>query len=94
MELTLWRNLTQLNINNGDVLVCKKVRVNDFGGKNLTSTTESKIYINPIVSDFPDISKEIQSLKIFSEQNELNKGINQENKDNNEYNNNPLIDKK
>ena len=88
MELTLWRNLTQLNINNGDVLVCKKVRVNDFGGKNLTSTTESKIYINPIVSDFPDISKEIQSLKIFSEQNELNKGINQENKDNNEYNNN------
>lgn len=33
MELTLWRNLTQLNMNNGDILVCKKVRVNDFGGK-------------------------------------------------------------
>ena len=57
--------MTQLNISNGDVLVCKKVRVNDFGGKNLTSTTESKIYINPIISDFSDISKEIQSLKIF-----------------------------
>ena len=76
MELTLWRNLTQLNINNGDILVCKKIRVNDFGGKNMTTTTESKIYINPIISDFPDISKEIQHLKIFSEQNELNKGIN------------------
>ena len=87
MELTLWRNLTQLNINNGDILVCKKVRVNDFGGKNLTSTTESKIYINPIISDFPEISKEIQSLKIFSEQNKLNEGINPENKSNNENNN-------
>ena len=88
MELTLWRNLTQLNINNGDILICKKVRVNDFGGKNLTSTTESKIYINPIITDFPEISKEIQSLKLFSEQNELNKGINQEQKNNNENNNN------
>lgn len=84
MELTLWRNLTQLNINNGDILVCKKVRVNDFGGKNLTSTTESKIFINPIITDFPEISKEIQSLKVFSEQNELNKGINQEQQNNNE----------
>ena len=82
MELTLWRNLTQLNINNGDILVCKKIRVNDFGGKNMTTTTESKIYINPIISDFTEISKEIQQLKIFSEQNELNKGINtKENKD-------------
>jgi len=88
MELTLWRNLTQLNINNGDILICKKVRVNDFGGKNLTSTTESKIYINPIITDFPEISKEIQSLKLFSEQNELNKGINQEQKNNNENNSN------
>ena len=75
MELTLWRNFTQLNINNGDLLVCKKVRVNDFGGKNLTSTTESKIFINPPPENFPDISKEIQALKVFSEQNELSKGI-------------------
>ena len=90
MELTLWRNLTQLNVNNGDILVCKKIRVNDFGGKNLTSTTESKIYINPIITDFPEISKEIQSLKIYSEQNELNKDINQDEKNsnnNNEINN-------
>ena len=90
MELTLWRNLTQLNVNNGDILVCKKIRVNDFGGKNLTSTTESKIYINPIIIDFPEISKEIQSLKIYSEQNELNKDINQDEKNsnnNNEINN-------
>lgn len=75
MELTLWRNFTQLNLNNGDLLVCQKVRINDFGGKNLTSTTESKIFINPQLSQFPDISKEIQALKMFSEQNELNKGI-------------------
>jgi len=75
MELTLWRHFTQLKINNGDLLVCKKVRVNDFGGKNITSTTESKIVINPQIKDFPDISKEIQALKNFSEQNELNKGI-------------------
>ena len=52
MELTLWRNFTQLKINNGDLLVCLKVRVNDFGGKNLTSTTESKIFINPPIQDF------------------------------------------
>ena len=73
MEVTLWRNLTQININNGDILVCKKIRVNDFGGKNMTTTTESKIYINPIISDFPDISKEIQQLKTFSvrERNDL-----------------------
>ena len=87
MELTLWRNLTQLNVNNGDILVCKKIRVNDFGGKNLTSTTESKIYINPIITDFPEISKEIQSLKIYSEQNELNKDINQDEKNSNNNNN-------
>ena len=87
MELTLWRNLTQLNMNNGDILVCKKVRVNDFGGKNLTSTTESKIYINPIISDFPEIAKEIQSLKLFAEQNEINKGINPQSDNNNNDNN-------
>ena len=83
MELTLWRNLTKLNYNNGDILVCKKVRVNDFGGKNLTSITESKIFINPITTDFPEITKEIQTLKIFSDQNELNKGNNQDLKNNN-----------
>ena len=99
MELTLWRNFTQLNLNNGDLLVCQKVRVNDFGGKNLTSTTESKIFINPPLSDFPDISKEIQALKTFSEQNELNKGIidsNSNNKENttiNSNNNNNSFDK-
>ena len=87
MELTLWRNLTQLNMNNGDILVCKKVRVNDFGGKNLTSTTESKIYINPIITDFPEIAKEIQSLKLFAEQNEINKGINPQSDNNNNDNN-------
>ena len=87
MELTLWRNLTKLNINNGDILVCKKVRVNDFGGKNLTSITESKIFINPITSDFPEITKEIQTLKIFSDQNELNKGNTQDLKTNNNNNN-------
>ena len=86
MELTLWRNLTQLNMNNGDILVCKKVRVNDFGGKNLTSTTESKIYINPIITDFPEIAKEIQSLKLFAEQNEINKGINPQSDNNNNDN--------
>ena len=87
MELTLWRNFTQLKINNGDLLVCLKVRVNDFGGKNLTSTTESKIFINPPISDFPDISKEIQSLKLFSEQNELNKGISEINENDTTNNN-------
>ena len=87
MELTLWRNLTKLNVNNGDILVCKKVRVNDFGGKNLTSITESKIFINPIINDFPEISKEIQTLKIFSDQNELNKGTTQDLKNNNNTNN-------
>ena len=87
IELTLWRNLTKLNYNNGDILVCKKVRVNDFGGKNLTSITESKIFINPITTDFPEITKEIQTLKIFSDQNELNKGNNQDLKNNNNTNN-------
>jgi len=86
MELTLWRNFTQLNINNGDLLVCKKVRVNDFGGKNLTSTTESKIFINPPPENFPDISKEIQALKVFSEQNELSKGIVEPNPNENKNN--------
>ena len=75
MELTLWRNFTQLNINNGDVLICKKVKVNDFGGKNITTTNDSKIFINPNQNSFSDISKELKSLKLFSEKNELSKGI-------------------
>ena len=83
MELTLWRNYTQLNINNGDVLICKKVKVNDFGGKNITTTNESKIYINPNPNNFLDISKELQALKLFSEKNELSKGIKETNNNNN-----------
>ena len=90
MELTLWRNLTQLNLNNGDVLVCKKVRINDFGGKNLTSTTDSKIIINPPGEQFPEITKEIQALKIFSEQNELTKGIIKKNPNSNMNINNKI----
>ena len=90
MELTLWRNFTQLDINNGDILVCKKVRVNDFGGKNLTSTTDSKIFINPTGGNFPDIAKEIQALKNFSEQNELNKGIIEKNTHIDNYNKNNI----
>ena len=93
MELTLWRHFTQLKINNGDLLVCQKVRVNDFGGKNITSTTESKIVINPQLKDFPDISKEIQALKNFSEQNELNKGIIDTNNLLNSNNNNNSFNK-
>ena len=75
MELTLWRNFTQLNIKNGDILICKKVRVNDFGGKNITTTNDSKIFINPNPNTFPELSKEIEALKNFSEKNELSKGI-------------------
>ena len=90
MELTLWRNLTQLKFNNGDVLVCRKVRVNDFGGKNLTSTTESKIFINPIPSDFPDLTQDIQNLKIFSEQNEFSKGLFSSNNKNDSDNTNKM----
>ena len=94
MELTLWRNLTQLKFNNGDVLVCRKVRVNDFGGKNLTSTTESKIFINPIPSDFPDLSQDIQNLKIFSEQNEFSKGLFSSNNKNDSDNTNKMENEK
>ena len=97
MELTLWRHFTQLNINNGDLLVCKKVRVNDFGGKNLTTTSDSKLFINPSISNFQEIAKEIQELKNFSEQNELNKGIidnnSSDNIDNNNSNNNMSLNK-
>lgn len=75
MELTLWRHLTQLKINNGDILLIKKVRINDFGGKNITSTSDTKIFINPLISQFPFLSKEIENLKNFSEKNKLNQGI-------------------
>ena len=85
MELTLWRSLTQLHINNGDVLICKKVRVNDFGGKNITTTNDSKIIINPNPNDFRDISKELQELKIFSDKNELSKGIKEQNNNANQF---------
>ena len=75
MELTLWRHLTQLKINNGDILLIKKVRINDFGGKNITSTSDTKIYINPLISQFTFLSKEIENLKNFSDKNKLNQGI-------------------
>ena len=37
-------------------------------------------------TDFPEIAKEIQSLKLFAEQNEINKGINPQSDNNNDNN--------
>ena len=74
MKLTLWSNFTFLNINIGDLLICKKLRVKDFKGKYLNSINETEIFINPSISDFPNIYEKIQNLQKFLEINKLNKG--------------------
>jgi replication factor A1 len=82
IELTLWKNFANLNIENGNILLIRKGRINDFGGKNITSVNESSIEINPEIKEY---EKEINSLKEFYKNITLNN-----NEDNNKDNNNKI----
>ena len=62
IELTLWKKFANLEIENGNILLIRKGRVNDFGGKNITSVNESNIEINP---EIKELENEINSLKNY-----------------------------
>ena len=80
IELTLWKNFANLNIENGNILLIRKGRINDFGGKNITSVNESSIEINPEINEY---EKEINSLKEFYKNKILNNNENDINDNNN-----------
>jgi replication factor A1 len=60
VECSLWRDHANLDIKNGDVLFMKFMRVGEFNGKNLGSSLDSMILINPN-------AKEALELKAFCE---------------------------
>ena len=94
IELTMWRNFAEIDLNDGDILLCKKVRVNDFNGKNITTTNETNIDINPKNNSI--YNEEIEEIKkVFNNENfnlkKNDKIINsKENKNNNNNNNNKI----
>lgn len=59
IELTLWRQFANMNIQRENVLLLKKVRVGDFNGRNLSSLNETNITISPTE---PSLKIEIDEL--------------------------------
>lgn len=47
IELTLWRQYANINIQKENVLLLKKVKVGDFNGRNLSSFNETSIIVGP-----------------------------------------------
>jgi replication factor A1 len=58
VEVTLWRDFTDLIIEPGDVVALKTVKVGDYGGRSLSSVDNTQISINPINSE--KLKKNIQ----------------------------------
>ena len=96
IELTMWRNFAEINLNDGDILLCKKVRVNDFNGKNITTTNDTNIDINPKNNNiYNDEIEEIKKAFInenFDIKNNNDKIINSRENKNINNNNNTKID--
>lgn len=59
IELTLWRQFANMNIQRENVLLLKKVRIGDFNGRNLSSLNETNITISPTE---PSLKNEIDEL--------------------------------
>jgi replication factor A1 len=51
VEVTLWRDFTDLIIEPGDIVALKTVKVGDYGGRSLSSVDNTHITINPPHSD-------------------------------------------
>lgn len=51
VELTIWRDFTDLIIESGDVIALKSVKVGDYGGRSLSSVDNTQIIFNPYNSD-------------------------------------------
>jgi replication factor A1 len=47
IELTLWKEFSDLIIEPGDVIAMKSVKVGEYGGRSISSVDNSKIVINP-----------------------------------------------
>lgn len=62
IELTLWRQFANMNIQRENVLLLKKVRIGDFNGRNLSSLNETNITISPTE---PSLKIEIDELVKF-----------------------------
>ena len=62
IELSLWKNYSDLDLKINDVLMCKCLKVGDFNGRNLATYNDSQIVLNP--SD----CKEAEELNNFIKQ--------------------------
>jgi replication factor A1 len=60
IELTLWKQFTDLDIRQGQVISIKSAKVGDFNGRNLSSVDDTMILIDPMI-------KEATELKLFCE---------------------------
>ena len=76
MELTLWKSFSNLQLNEGDVLVIQKIKVNDFGGKNITTVPETSIKVNPDDCKNMEVVRRIGELGEFGKKYELWRGLN------------------
>jgi replication factor A1 len=60
IELTLWKQFTELDIKQGQVISIKSAKVGDFNGRNLSSVDDTMILIDPMI-------REATELKLFCE---------------------------
>ena len=51
VELSLWRMLTKINIQKGDIVLINNVKIGEYKGRNLSSFEETSIKVNPQLND-------------------------------------------
>ena len=71
VELTLWRQYAKMNIKKDDILLLKKVKVGDFGGRNLSTVNETTILINPENTQFTSQIKDLNDYYTIYKKNNL-----------------------
>ena len=61
INVNLWGDLSNIEVNEGDIVIINGARVSTFGGKSLNCGSEySKIIINPTREEVPDIDDFIE----------------------------------
>lgn len=51
VEMVLWKQVTEMEINVGDILLVKKGKVGDFSGRNISYVDDTRVLVNP--SNYP-----------------------------------------
>ena len=60
VDFTLWKNLAEIDIKIGDIILVKKAKVGEYNGRNITASDDSVINVNPT---FKSIHGKIAILK-------------------------------